>query len=423
MIHIYRCLATVLSPLIAVLVLKRRFKGLEDKKRYRERFGYTEAPRFTNVQKTIWFHAASVGETKSVIPLINYINQHYPDVGVLITTVTQTAYQTLIPHLNDRFKHQFVPFDIPIWVKRFFKYWQPDLFVMLESEIWPNLMWQAHQLNVPIIILNARLSDRSYLRWKKFPGLIRSLLGYCDHVYAQSKKSYTHLLEFIREPESLSLMTNLKYMSPPLTFNEKSLESLKDMVRSRPMFLAASTHKSEEEIILGCHDRLIAEFPDLLTIIVPRHPNRGPQIAKLCGQKTVALRSMSQQIHDATQIYIADTLGELGLFFELCPFTFMGGSFLKQVNGHNPIEPAMFSKGIIVGPHMGNFSDIMEDLQDTLCQVHDQEELFMTVSGWLRSRDIPESYGEKCNAYVDKKSKDIAAIVKIIMESMEQSNG
>ena len=361
LLKFYRALSHGIRPAAGLLLRRRSRQGKEVPERLGERMGHASVAR--PATPLAWFHAASVGETNAVLPLIHALRRERPELGILLTTVTVTSSRIAASRLPEGAIHQFVPLDTPAFVTRFFDHWRPDLVLFTESEIWPNLILEAKERGVPLVLLNARLSDRSFRRWLKLPGLSRPLFSRFDIVLAQSEKLAKRLTK-LGAPKVIAA-GNLKFDAPPPPVNAAELSRLRDVLLGRPLFLAASTHSGEDEIIAAVHKGLKADHQDLLTIIVPRHPERGPAIAAMAGDMGLAtrLRSRGDAPEPGTDIYVSDTIGELGLYYTLAPFAFIGGSLVPK-GGQNPIEPVKLGAAVITGPGWHNFPEVYKALGD-----------------------------------------------------------
>jgi 3-deoxy-D-manno-octulosonic-acid transferase len=342
LLHAYRLLSYGAAPFWPLLLKHRLARGKEDAGRIEERFGRPNLPRPSG--RLIWLHGASVGETISILPLVERLVAFGT---VMLTTGTVTSAKLVENRLPAGAFHQFVPVDSPGAVARFFEHWKPDLGLLCESELWPNLMIEAHRQGVPLGIVNGRMSERSFRRWSKLGGFIRpllSLLAFCSAQSEGDAKRFRTLGAAATSPG------NLKFDVPPLPFSSEELAKLRATIGSRPVLVAASTH-------LG------ADLPDLLTILVPRHPQRGEEIANLLRDRAVvpSRRSLGAQPEAGSPFYIADTLGELGLFYRLGTLALIGGSLIEH-GGHNPIEAIKCGCPCVSGPHVGNFKDIFADL-------------------------------------------------------------
>lgn len=346
----------------AEATLSRRLEeGKEDPDRIAERRGEPSLPRPEG--PLIWLHAASVGEALSIQELVRRLGQSRPDLNFLLTTGTRTSANVLTSRLPERTFHQYVPLDALPYVRRFLNHWQPDLAIWTESEFWPALMVETYRRGAPMLLINARMSSRSGRRWRWLPGAARSLLRRFDHVLAQDQTTAQRLLKLGLPRDRLEVTGTLKEGTAALPCNEAERDDIANYLNGRPVWLAASTHPGEEEQAAAAHRVAMRASHRLLLIVAPRHPERGPAIARALrdGGWTVALRSDDEIPQADTQIYVADTLGEMGLWYRLAPISFLGGS-LVPVGGHNPFEPAALGSAILHGPMVENFQDIFDRL-------------------------------------------------------------
>ncbi|MCO6419336.1 3-deoxy-D-manno-octulosonic acid transferase [Siccirubricoccus sp. KC 17139] len=347
--------AARLAPLLRPWLRLRARRGKEIAARLAERRGEGAA---RPPGRLLWLHAASVGETMSILPLLEALAARAPDLTLLVTTVTVTGAkllaQRLPPELAPRVMHRFLPLDVPAWVARFLDAWRPDAVALVESELWPNLLAALRARQVPVALVNARLSARAARGWAWAPGLAREMLGGFRLVLAQSATDAARL-RALGAPR-VETPGNLKYAAPPLPAVPEALGALRAAIGGRPVFLAASTHPGEEAVVLGAHRALAPELPGLLTIIVPRHPERGAAIAAMAGGLPLSRRATGALPAPEEAVHIADTLGELGLFYRLAGVCLVGGSLIPH-GGQNPLEPARLGCPILVGPHHWNFAE------------------------------------------------------------------
>ena len=390
-IKIYNALITILYPLvIKQYVEKRKQKGKEDINRFNERVGRPKMPRPEG--KLFWLHGASVGESISMLPLINRILETYPDAHVMVTTGTVTSADVMQKRLPERAFHQFIPIDNPIFTTRFVKHWRPDVALWFESEFWPAVLSSIKRKNIPLILINGRISNKTFKRWQQFDFICKELLACFDLCLGQSEED-AYRLKVLGAKETICL-GNLKYAGLPLPIDEKAKKEILDQIKKRPFWLASSTHNDEELRIAKVHKRLKEQFPDLLTIIAPRHPNRGEEIASEIAKLdlTTALRSNGDKITPKTDIYIANTIGEMGLWYDIANIVFIGGSLVPH-GGQNFIEPSRVRDAVIVGPHMHNFTDAMNRAKkaDAIIQVSDTTELEEMVRELLSNESLLEA--------------------------------
>lgn len=357
MLRVYQKLSAAVVPLSPALINRRLKKGKEDPARVGERRGISRDIRPHG--PLVWIHGASVGEVLAAAALIERLRAL--EIRVLLTSGTVTSAAIVAKRFPGDIIHQYVPYDSPRYVDRFLDHWRPSLALFVESDLWPNLILSSAARRLPMVLINGRMSHRSFPRWRRLAGTISALLGRFDICLAQSDLD----AERFAALGSRNVVTtgNLKLDVPAPPADAAKLERLMAVTRGRAIVLAASTHPGEESLLLRAHQTLAGFFPSLLTIIVPRHPNRGEAIARsipACGLR-VTLRSREELPTGTTDIYVADTMGELGLFYRLAPIVFMGGSLIEH-GGQNPIEAVKLGASIVHGPHVFNFSDIYDAL-------------------------------------------------------------
>ncbi len=374
MLRTYVAGTRLLQPTAPLLLKYRERQGKEEAGRTDERLGLPSAQRKPGF--LVWLHAASVGEANAILHLIEKLMHQRPDLQVLLTTGTVTSAKLARARLPEKAIHQYVPLDTPDFMKRFFDHWQPDAAILTESEIWPNLIREARLRKVPLLLVNGRISPRSFKRWRSRFKVARPLFSSLDLVLAQNDR-YAGYFERLGSRNVLAA-GNLKMDAPPPPADKASLGRLKKAIGTRPVFLAASTHPGEDEIIAGTHRALKKELTDLLTIIVPRHPNRGAEICEMLQGENLSCSQRTKQdapsaSHDT---YVADTIGELGLFYDLARVSFVGGSLVKH-GGQNPIEAIMHKSAVLTGPNVHNFEEAYAALQEARAciEVKSMEEL------------------------------------------------
>ncbi len=380
---LYRGLTVVAAPFVPLVLRRRQAAGKEDPERRGERLGHPSRPRPKG--RLAWIHAASVGEALSVQILLRRLLDRDPTFSVLLTTGTVTSAKLMAERLPDRAMHHYVPVDRMPYVRRFLDHWRPDLVLWVESEIWPNLLSEIGHRQIPAALINARLSERSFGRWKHAPGTIRSLLSAFPIILPWNDATADRLRKL--GVQQIGPVGNLKFSADPLPVDALALDDLRSAAGNRPLWLAASTHEGEEQLCAQAHRRLAASVDRPLTVIAPRHPARGPAIAERMTTLglTATLRSTGALPDADTEIYISDTMGEMGTMLRLSPIVFVGGSLVPH-GGHNPIEPAQLASAILYGPHMANFAEITGQLgeADAAVQVADAAGLGDTIC-WLMS--------------------------------------
>ncbi|HKK23543.1 MAG TPA: 3-deoxy-D-manno-octulosonic acid transferase, partial [Pseudohaliea sp.] len=343
-----------------VYLYRRVTRGKEEKGRLRERFGIASAPRPAG--PLVWLHAASVGESLSLLPLLEALRQREPALNVLVTSGTVTSARLLQTRMPEGVIHQYNPIDRAAWVRRFLDHWRPDLALYVESELWPNLLGMTQARGIPTGLLNARMSETSFRNWRRMPAFIQRLMAGFHFCLAQNPTQADRMAQLgARNPRPLG---NLKCAAKPLVVDPDTLAELRRASADRPCWLAASTHDGEEATAAQVHDALRARHPGLLTVIAPRHPERATEIGALLDRRGLswAQRSAGALPTAGTQVYLADTLGEMGLLLRVAPMALIGGSLVPH-GGHNPIEAAQLEAAILYGPHMSNFRDITRQLE------------------------------------------------------------
>ena len=375
-LKVYRALIYLLWPFVGVYVAFRKKKGKEDLQRFGERLGFPSHSKPDG--KLVWVHAASVGESLSMLPLINALLEKYKKTYVLVTTGTVTSAALMNDRLpKDKAFHQYVPLDNPVCVIRFLKHYKPDVAMFCESEFWPNLMYETHARNIPMVLINGRVSDKTFKKKDKSARFLKTILSFFSITLVQSKEHIDRLKAL--GAKNVQCVGNLKMAAgkPPVNIDEE--KKLKAMLKGRIVILAASTHKGEEEQVVAAYKILKKKEKDLLLIIQPRHPSRSSEIEAIVKKEKcdVAIRSKNEKIEKKTDVYLADKLGETGTLLNLCGSVFLGGSLVPLVGGHNILEPAAFGCFIAVGPHMQNTRAMYEEAKSYKCidEVQNEKEL------------------------------------------------
>lgn len=353
-LRFYRAATTLLGPLAGPLLQWRARAGKEDAARLPERFAHASAARPRGT--LVWLHGASVGETRVLMQIQAALSARRGDLSFLYTSGTRTSASLLAP-APPRALHQFAPIDRIAVARRFLAHWRPSLAVFAESDLWPNLIEEAATEGLKLALVNARMSARSLASWRRSPAFAAHLLGRFDVILAADTRTADGLGALLGR--SIAAPGNLKRAAPPPTVDANTLAALSAACGARRVWLAASTHPGEDEIVLAAHALLRRTHPDALLIVAPRHPERGAAIAMLAGD--APRRSAGDAIGPGA-VFVADTMGELGLFYALAPVAFVGGSLLPALRGHNPVEPAQLDCAIVSGPHTDSFADAYADL-------------------------------------------------------------
>lgn len=386
-LRLYRTLSRLAAPLSGAVIARRLKDGKEDPERLGERRGVASAERPR--EPLIWIHGASVGEVLAAGELIERLRALH--VRILLTSGTVTSAAIAARRFPPDVIHQYIPFDSPRFVDRFLDHWRPDLALFIESDLWPNLLLGCADRRIPLVLINGRMSQRSFPRWNRAYGTISNLLSCFDLCLAQSDVDAERFMALGARSVLTSGNLKLDVKAPPA--DPAKLDRLKLMTQRRTVFVAASTHPGEEEIILDAHRRLAGRIPSLLTIIVPRHSQRGPAIARMVADSglQVALRSKAEMPSANTDIYVADTMGELGIFYRLAPVVFMGGSLVAH-GGQNPIEAIKLGAAVIHGPHVFNFGEIYSAIDASGGALPaDDNEHFVKMLGHLLSNPVARS--------------------------------
>lgn len=353
----YRVATTLLSPLAPALLRWRAGKGKEDPERLGER--RARPGRARPEGDLVWAHGASIGETQALLPIVEALVGR--GIKVLVTSGTRTSAEILARRLPPGARHQYLPLDVPHLVARFLAHWRPRLALFAESEIWPNTILELDRRGVPLVLVNGRVSMRSFEGWRRAPEAARALFGRFALALAQSEADRERL-SALGAREAL-LAGNLKFDIAPLPADPATVEGLAGLLTGRPLWMAASTHPGEDESIVWAHLALRERLPGLLTFLAPRHPARGDAIAAYAASAGLALtrRSRGGPPEAAGDLHLIDTVGDLGLFYRVAPLVFMGGSLVPH-GGQNPIEPARLGAAILHGPHVANFAEVYEAL-------------------------------------------------------------
>jgi 3-deoxy-D-manno-octulosonic-acid transferase len=379
----YRLATRLAAPVAPVILAWRTRRGKEEPDRHPERYGHASMPRPSGF--LAWFHAASVGEVNAALPVIDAIAKERPDIRILLTTATVTSARLARERLPKGAMHQYVPLDRQTYIKRFLQHWRPDLAVLVESEIWPNLVLETKAQNIPLLLINGRMSASSFKAWRRRPGMSRPLFSAFDLVLAQNDTLAERFLQLgVTQARDTG---NLKADAPPPPVDAGRKKRLAVSLSGRTVWLAASTHPGEDEVIATAHSLMKKALPNLLTIIVPRHPDRGPLIAEQmkAANLNATLRSAGALPESGTDIYVADTIGELGLFYALAPVALIGRSLVAR-GGQNPVEAIKLGAAVLTGPNWQNFRDSYMELLKAggAKEVTDAESLAVAVLGLLQ---------------------------------------
>jgi 3-deoxy-D-manno-octulosonic-acid transferase len=410
-IHAYRLVLTLLSPVVPLFFRSRVREGKEDPDRLTERYGHPGRDRPKG--DLVWAHGASIGETLSLIPIVERLVRR--GLPVLVTSGTRTSAEIMARRLPPGALHQYLPLDAPPFIRRFLNHWRPHLVLFAESEVWPTIITELERRRIPLILVNGRLSLRSFKRWGKMPKIGRALMSRFALCLAQSDGD-AERLAMVGAPVS-GVAGNIKFDLEPPPAPPAAVEALSAELAGRTVWLAASTHPGEDELIVAAHQALKARLPRLLTIIAPRHPKRGEEIAALAeeAELDVNCRSRGGRAGAARDIHVADTVGELGLFYRVVPLVFMGGSLVPH-GGQNPIEPARLGTAILHGPHVHNFDEVYPafDADGGALEVENGEALAAALGDLLADaglmRDMARAAATTVGTFTGALERTMAAI-------------
>lgn len=392
----YTTLFFIGLPLIILRLIWRGFRSPAYWRRWSERFG--SSPLISKQAPVIWIHAVSVGEVEACRPLVKALQIEFPQHTLLITTMTPTGSERVRLIFADSVEHCYLPYDLPFAIQRFLNRTHPEFGIIMETEIWPNLLFTCHRHNIPLVLANARLSERSAKGYARFPIFIKSILNNLPLIATQGQQDRQRFQQLGADITKVHAIGNLKYeISLPASLTEQASAMRHMWNNDRPVWVAASTHEGEDEIILNASRQIRSLFPELLLIIVPRHPERFDRVAALtqrAGFKTLR-RSEHQPCSSDIQVLVVDTMGELPLFYSACDVAFVGGSLVPH-GGHNLLEPAALGRAIITGPHYFNFNEITQQFLEAGAAIlaTDSQDLAETVIELLQNSQQRAHMGE-----------------------------
>lgn len=418
-----RTLYTLLFYLALPLVLSRLYwrgiKAPEYRRRWRERLGFYPFP---SRQDVIWFHTVSVGEAEAAFPLIRLLQSQYPQFPILVTTTTPTGSARVRAVLADQVEHVYLPYDLPIVVRRFIAHFRPRLAVVMEKEIWPNLFAACAAESIPLFIINARLSARSARSYHKIPALVRPALACVTMIAAQTDEDAARFAEIGAAPKQVKVLGNVKFdvaIDPATIADGQSLKC--QFFAGRWVLIVASSHQGEEDVFLDLYPRLKADLPELLLLIVPRHPERFQLVRQLAEQRglQVAMRSEQRGCSAQTDVFIGDSMGELKMLYAAADAAFVGGS-LVPVGGHNVLEPAAVGVPVLFGPEMFNFQEIAERIlaAEAAIQCADRERIFSVVMRLYQDKAFANQLVTRGKMFVQANQGATARVAALLSESL-----
>lgn len=420
---LYSILLYLATPLILLRLLWRSRRNPGYRQRILERFAILPA---TNMQASIWIHAVSMGEVILATPLIKNLRQLYPNIPIVVTTTTPTGSAQLLKQFTTQeIFHSYAPYDMPVVVKRFLKLIKPQIAIMMETEIWPNILYQCQQQGIRTVIANARLSQKSATNYQYFQPFTRQIMGYIDLIIAQSKDDADRFIQLGALKNNVTVSGSMKFdINIPASIYEKAQALRREWNLARPILIAASTHEDEEEKILKQFQQLRQILPTLFLILVPRHPERFDSVATLCEKQgfKIVRRSQNVTCNEQTDIFIGDTMGELCLFYAIADVAFVGGS-LVPVGGHNPLEPAALGLPIIMGPHVFNFMEITRLLTNAgaLFVVNQYDEIAKVAIELLQNSENRRTVGIKGRQVVEQNRGALSKHLDLLREQLQKT--
>lgn len=419
MLALYTVLFYLLSPYILLRLLRRSIKAPAYRQRWNERFGFYNKIYPQNV---IWFHAVSVGEAEALFPLLRLLQARHPHAKLLITTMTPTGSARVQAVFGDKAEHVYLPYDMPFVVRRFLNAFKPRLAVIMETEIWPNLYAECGKQGIPLFLFNARLTEKSVRGYRWFPSLIRSSLAHVKLIAAQTREDAERFVRIGAKPESVKVLGNMKF---DVEIAEETIaigRQLKSAVfGDRFVWIIASTHKNEEALFLDIYPEIKSKIPDLLLVIVPRHPERFLEVKKLCEERqlNVVMRTSGENCTFSTDVYIADTMGELKMLYASADAAFIGGSVVP-VGGHNLLEAAAVGVPVMFGPYMDNFKEIAAGVlrRNAALQCRTQEDIVSMIYSLYSDSERRAELATRAKSFLLENRGAIAAIAELIETAM-----
>ena len=417
LLRFYSLVANLVAPLaLSRVTTKLKVQGV-DQKRFPERQGQATQDRPEG--PVVWFHAASVGESLSVLRLIEHMGTLFPNHSFLLTSGTATSAQIVAKRLPTRTIHQFAPLDSRRYLRRFLDHWRPAAAIFVESELWPQMLRETARADVPLALVNARISEGSARNWKRAKRTSRALLSHFAMIHCQDQRTADHFTDLGMTQARAG--QNLKSFSGALPYDASELARMQSVLQGRPVWLASSTHPGEDQIMLEAHHALLAKMPALMLILVPRHPERAEEIEVMIAEAGLhgARRATGERIDGATQVYLADTLAETGLWYALCPLTCLCGSF-TPVGGHNPYEPAYAGSAVLHGPLYANFAQTYADMDASggAAKVAGSSELSAKLGDLLSAPKRLHQMGGKARQFADTQEDALDQIAQDLSKAL-----
>lgn len=420
---LYTLLLYLAVPVIAVRLWLRSRKAPAYAKRIGERFALT-LPEFK--PGGIWLHAVSVGESIAAAPVVKALQQQYPDLPITVTCMTPTGSERIQSLFGDSVQHCYLPYDLPLASKRFLKRLQPRLAIVMETELWPNHINQCARLNIPVVLANGRLSERSARGYGRFPKLVAPMLKQISALAVQSAIEAQRFIELGARAETVKVTGSIKYdLQVPENLPEQA-QALREQwqAKQRPIWIAASTHEGEDALILAVHQQLLRLFPKALLILVPRHPERFESVHALCVEQRMRVQRRSTQalVSAEHQVLLGDTMGELLFLYALADLAFVGGSLIKH-GGHNMLEPIALAKPTLIGPHYFNFLEIAEQLLAAggLQEVAHTQQLAQTIARLWTNKERAEQMSHAAQQVLQRNQGALQRLLDIIQTQLMEA--
>jgi len=414
---VYSIALLFILPLAVLRLFLLGFKNPDYRKNWYERLGFINP---LSSKPIIWLHAVSVGETNAAAPLLNRLLHAYPDYQLLVTTVTPTGRQILKMHFDNDIDHLYFPYDIPWVVNRFLQKLKPAVVILMETEIWPNLCYQCNKENIPVLLINARLSKRSFKRYQLLKGFIKKTLNNISMIAAQTQNDANHFIKLGVNRTFIQITGNMKFETAiPSSVIENAEVVKRYFNMSRPVWIAASTQEGEEELILEAHKKIVSYFPNAVLILAARHPERNIEIQKTCKANGFNIVKWSEQkvFSDSDQVYLLDTLGKLQTYYAASQVAYVGGSLVDR-GGQNMLEPAKLGLPILAGPSRYNFKKISEMLENTgaLITVNSADDIVRELKTLFTDANLRHDLGEAARQMVINNQGQVDTTMKLIQD-------
>ena len=419
MLNIYRAVLFLALPVVVIRLLFRFFRSRQYVYRLPQRFGFKLNSKSSFKEGGIWIHAVSVGEVNAAVPLVKALQRDYPDKDILITTMTPTGSDRVEKNFNDEIHHCYLPYDYPGAVKRFLNTYKIGLAIVMETEIWPNFISECKYRSIPMMYVNVRMSKKSFLGYLKFKKLISPILKKVDNFAVQSVTDSERLVSLGADPDTVSVTGSIKFeIDVPASIQEAAQSVRRDLGWHRPVLIAGSTREGEESQILTAFETIKRDIPDLLLVIVPRHPERFQMVYKQClrsGYSAVLRTQTTGQVDDDIDIYVGDTMGELSLLITSGDVAYIGGS-LVPTGGHNLLEACAAGVPVVFGPHMFNFQEISNLVLEKGAgvQIMNQEELSDVVIKLVNDPILRDQYGSQGRELVEENKGALSKILNLL---------